>query len=201
MNIYVETNFVLEVALLQEENQYCKDILEICKEAGAKLIIPAFSLGEPYDTLVRRWKQRNQLSDSVSREISQLSRTSTYKDKTELGKQMTGFFVKSIEEEELRLNNTFKEILDVAEIIPLDREVIVSAYDYRKSKSLDPQDSIVYASVIKHLSSSTETTNCFINKNSSDFDDPDIIEELKKYNCEVLFNFGKGYQYIKLNSE
>lgn len=85
MNIYVETNFILEIALLQEESEYCREILDICENGKAKLIMPAFSLGEPYDTLVRRWKSRKQLSESLASEISQLSRSSTYIDKAELG--------------------------------------------------------------------------------------------------------------------
>ena len=40
MNIYVETNFVLELALEQEQRGSCEQILSLCEEGKAQLIIP-----------------------------------------------------------------------------------------------------------------------------------------------------------------
>jgi hypothetical protein len=44
MNVYVESNFVLELALLQEEHETCENILALCERAEAKLVLPAFCL-------------------------------------------------------------------------------------------------------------------------------------------------------------
>jgi hypothetical protein len=35
-----------------------------------------------------------------------------------------------------------------------------------------------------------------LNKNSKDFDDPDISEMLEKYKCKMLTRFDHGHQYI-----
>ena len=51
MNIYVESNFVLELALYQEQYQDCERVLSICEAGKAKLILPAFCIAEPYETL------------------------------------------------------------------------------------------------------------------------------------------------------
>lgn len=110
---------------------------------------------------------------------------------------MTGFLVQSTEDEEIRLTSTLDKILNIAEIISLDKEIIITAYNERKSKSLGIQDSIVYASFVKHLKVMKVQNNCLINKNSSDFDDPDIINELKQHDCKVLFKFKDGLGYIK----
>ena len=59
------------------------------------------------------------------------------------------------------------------------------------------QDAIVYASVIEHLNKSGEQRRCFINRNSKDFDNPDIEEALDRYSCRILFNFDAGFGYIK----
>jgi hypothetical protein len=39
--------------------------------------------------------------------------------------------------------------------------------------------------------------SCFLNRNSKDFDDPDIIEMLESKNCKLLFNFDKGRDYVR----
>jgi hypothetical protein len=51
VNVYVESNFVLELALLQEQHASCEDILRLCEAGKAQLIIPAYSLAEPHETL------------------------------------------------------------------------------------------------------------------------------------------------------
>jgi hypothetical protein len=44
MNVYVETNFILELAWMQEQYESCKNILTLCETGKAKLILPAFQL-------------------------------------------------------------------------------------------------------------------------------------------------------------
>lgn len=62
MDVYVETNFVLELALLQEQQQSCQKLLDLAEARRINLILPAFSLTEPYETLIRREKNRRNLS-------------------------------------------------------------------------------------------------------------------------------------------
>ncbi len=54
MNIYVETNFVLELVFEQEQCVICEQILQFCETGQAKLIIPAYSLAEPHEKLSRQ---------------------------------------------------------------------------------------------------------------------------------------------------
>jgi len=42
MKIYVESNFVLELAFLQEQSQNCEKILTLCESGQAGLLLPAF---------------------------------------------------------------------------------------------------------------------------------------------------------------
>lgn len=52
MNVYVESNFVLELALLQEQHASCGELLRLCEEDRIQLVIPAYSLVEPYNILI-----------------------------------------------------------------------------------------------------------------------------------------------------
>ena len=73
----------------------------------------------------------------------------------------------------------------------------MSAITYQTSLDLSPPDSIVYASVLHHLSTTTPAKSCFLNRNSKDFDDPDIVDELDGYNCKMLPRFDSGHKYIQ----
>jgi hypothetical protein len=51
MNIYVETNFVLELAFVQEQVESCGAILGLCEAGRATLVLPAFCIAESYEAL------------------------------------------------------------------------------------------------------------------------------------------------------
>jgi hypothetical protein len=68
--VYVETNFVLELALLQQEHEECETLLDLAKEHSyMELALPAFSIGEAYEAWGRKLRQRNKLQDDLKREI------------------------------------------------------------------------------------------------------------------------------------
>lgn len=61
MIIYVESNFVLELAFLQEQFESCEKILSICEKELGTLIVPAFSLAEPLEKLHRQKNFRQEI--------------------------------------------------------------------------------------------------------------------------------------------
>ena len=197
MSIYVESNFVLELALMQEQHESCENILLICEAGNARLVLPAFSIAEPYETLVRRHKSRIQLRNDLTTELKQISRSKPYSNEIEALQNVTVLLIRSVEEEKQRLYQTRDRILNVAEIIPLSAEILISAAKFQTTLALSPQDSIVYASVLHHLNTSEAVKKCFLNRNSKDFDDPDIVQSLENYGCKMLFSFASGYNYIQ----
>ena len=196
MDVYVESNFVIEVALLQEQHESCENIIKFCESGQANLILPIYSLVEPYGTLIRYAKNRTRLSNDLATEVKQLSRSKPYQEEIEALQKVTGFLIRSQEEERERLRSTIDRLLKVAEVIPLDSQILTSAIKYQDDHDLSPPDSIAYASVLNHLSRSVSTSKCFLNRNSKDFDDPDIEEALNGYGCKMLFSFDQGYGYI-----
>lgn len=196
MNIYVESNFVLELALMQEQHDSCENILRLCENKKANLVLPAYSVAEPYETLIRRDKSRKSLAQNITNELQQLSRTQLYKAKSDNYQDIASFLLKSGEEENQRLLQIHDRLLNTAQIIPLEKNILALALKVQIELHLSPQDSIVYASVLQHLEARKLEKSCFLNKNSKDFDDPDIEESLIRNNCKLLFNFKKGCDYI-----
>ena len=197
MNIYVESNFVLELALRQEQYEACENILSICEAGRAKLVLPAFCIAEPYETWVRRAKHRSNLARDLAVELGQLLRSEPYREEVDALQNLTNILIRSGEEEKQRVNQTLDRVLNITEIIPLERDVLMSAIAHQADLDLSPPDSIVYASVLHHLSTTVPAESCFLNRNSKDFDDPDIVDALSNYNCKMLPRFDSGHDYIQ----
>lgn len=198
MNIYVETNFVLELALLQEQYKSCGNIISDCQEGKTNLVIPAYCLVEPYETLIRRTKTRQKLKEDIKTQLEELARSEPYKeDVAALKSDLTNLLAGSSDEDNERLREVLSQILSLAEVIPLAPCILTSAFGFESSLNLSPQDSIVYTSVISHLSVTEVEKKCFLNRNSRDFDTPDIVEALDNYGCKMLFSFNNGYNYIQ----
>lgn len=196
MNVYVESNFVLELALLQEQHASCEDILQLCEVGHIQLVMPAYSLAEPYETLVRRHKQRQRIRTELDAELRQLARTSVYADRLSGFRHLTALLIDSADEEVKHLESVRSRLLQVAEVIPLEASILIAATQCQVAHGFSPQDALVYAAVLSHLEEHHALPSCFLNRNSRDFDDPDVVVELDRYNCKLLPRFDAGYQFI-----
>ena len=74
MKVYVETNFVLELTLEQEQHAECETILDLAEKARIGLSIPAFCFAEPFETMRRRRNEREDLKKKLERESRELRR-------------------------------------------------------------------------------------------------------------------------------
>jgi len=169
MIVYVESNFVLELAFLQEEHESCSDLLSLARSRAIHLVLPAFSIEEPYGTWVRRLKKREELHRQLNTAIRELSRSKPYQGSPGEFQELTDLLLTSGEEEKRQLNGTLEKILQTVEMIPIDLSIIRDAIKFQKSLDLSPQDSIVYASILSHLTTAAKEFSCFITKDSKDF--------------------------------
>ena len=74
MNVYVESNFVLEQALEQEQSESCQRLLSLSAASSIHMVIPAFSLVEPYITVMHKGSERSKLGTELQRQLSELGR-------------------------------------------------------------------------------------------------------------------------------
>ncbi|MGK7944187.1 MAG: PIN domain-containing protein [Microcystaceae cyanobacterium] len=198
MKVYIETNFVLELAFQQEEFSSCESIVDLCETNQIQLIIPAYSLTEPFDTLIRQAKRRRDLHTKLNDELKQLSRSISYTESVDnIKTTINQLLIQSNEEQRNRFKTYQDELLNISEIIPLNTNILSKTYDNEQQYSLSSQDAIVYSSIIAHLSASPPSSACFLNRNSKDFGNSDIVAALKQLNCQILFSFAQGYNYIK----
>jgi len=98
VNIYVETNFILELVYKQEQYAICEKILEICESKKANLIIPAYSLLEPHEKLIRQANERLKLQELFNTELRELSLTKSYQNRLDSIENMRSLIVQSNQE-------------------------------------------------------------------------------------------------------
>ena len=195
MTVYVESNFVLELALLQEQHESCDRIVGLAEERRIRLVVPAYSLVEPFETLTRRFKKRQSMSEDVRSELTQLGRSAPYEEQAQAFQDIAALFIRSQEDETRRLHTTIERLCVVSELIPLNAALITDSLRHHQG-DFSPQDSVVYASVLHHLSLGGENESVFLNRNSKDFDNPDVQDSLEHLGCRMLFSFDDGYEYV-----
>ncbi len=197
MNVYVETNFALELAFQQEQFESCEQILQLCEAERVQLVIPAYSLSEPHEKLNRQAKIRRDLQQGLDAELRQLSRTASYTSRISNIQDIANLLVQSNEEERQRFVQYRERLLQSAEVIALTVNILIEAARCEAPYDLKPQDALVYASVITHLRQHQPQIACFLNRNTKDFDNPDIVDELNRFNCRMIPRFDHGYGFIR----
>jgi predicted nucleic acid-binding protein len=181
----------------QEQHTSCEQILAICESAQSRLIIPAYCLAEPHEKLTRQAGSRRELQRNLETEFRQLARTASYTTRINSIQDIASLLVRSNEEEKQRFIRYRDRLLSIAEIIPLTIDVLREAATHESPYDLTPQDALVYASVIAHLRQHKPPVGCFLNRNSKDFDNPDIVDELDKNHCKIIPRFDHGDDFIQ----
>ncbi len=126
-------------------------------------------------------------------QFMKLSRSGPYHEASDEFRELTNLLIRSGEEEKHRLDDALEKILQNVEIIPIDLGIISDAITFQKSLDLSPRDSIVYASILAHLTTESGELRCFITKNSKDFANPDIEDQLTAHGCKLLTKFVNGW--------
>jgi predicted nucleic acid-binding protein len=196
MNVYVESNFVLEHALEQEEYDSCSEIIQLVSQGRITPLIPAFSLAEPHQAIAAKAKARSKLSAELSAQLGELGRSRPHRSMPSTFGVLAVTLAERVQFEREGTRRTITELIKTAEIIPLDSATLHSAIRIEDEYALSGQDAIVLASVLGHLESTNPKESYFLNRNSKDFDDPDIRERLDALNCQFFAQFAPALARI-----
>ena len=203
MTVYVESNFVLEHSLQQEEYDSCKAIIRIrmASSGQVSLAVPAFSLAEPHFALSGKKRARSQLSNDLRTHLAELGRSRPHRKVPASFEPLAALLVARAQEEPKALRATISELLSTADVIALNTAILKFAAEVQTQYSMSGQDAIVLASVITHLEMNRPARSCFLNRNSKDFDDPNIRERLEALGCRFFARFEDGLRYIVSQTE
>ena len=196
MRLFVETNFVLELALQQGEWFACETLMGLAERGRITLTMPAYCVGEPYETLIRRGKQRRAMVDALSNEVRQLARSEPNRDLPDRSRELIRSLIEASDRELTRLNEVLTRILAIGSLLATDRDVVMEALGAQSSLRLGPQDSIVYAAVRRSVVSATGP-KCFANRNTKDFLLPQIVDEFHEHDCRIVGSFAEALAWTE----
>lgn len=202
MNIYCETNFILEVVFAQEQAESCRKIIEICQNGKANLIIPTYSFAESLYKLETKRKEISKLREMLVLENTQFARNTQYLQEVQIISELERFLVKVEAENKVKLEDIWQSLAQIAEIINFDAKTFQNAKSIESRFSFrNLHDAIIFASILDHINQQKPEKSCFLNRNSRDFDTVDVINHLKSLNCKFFSDFQKACNYIESQTQ
>lgn len=131
MIVYVESNFILELVLGQEESTYADQILELAEAKRIHLTFPCFSIMEPFWTIQGRGKQRKSIQQSLNQELVQLQRSVYNQELVSLFQPLTKTIVDVEIKEMDMLEKTLGRLLQVGLSINITANIYNDQYNIR----------------------------------------------------------------------
>lgn len=194
MRVYVESNFVLEVVLEQEQHRACEELLTLAESQAVELALPAFALVEPHESMVRDERDGKRLAQSLRASATQLQRTASIVADVPRLHDAGDLLVRAAQEAWTRFNDLRMRLLGAAHLLALDAAAVRDASQLIAEFGLGLPDAVILASVIADARTQPSPT-VFINRNAKDFDN-DVKARLAQVNCLLLWSFNGGLQRV-----
>jgi hypothetical protein len=164
------------------------------------LAVPAFSLAEPHVATLGKEKARSRLGNDLRKQLFELGRSKPHRAVPATFDALASVLIASAQLERDGLRDTISALLRTADVISLDAAILGSAVSIQVEFGMSGQDAIVLASVLAHLDVHRPTESCFLNRNTKDFDDPDVRERLEACGCKFFGKFEDGLRYVTARS-
>jgi predicted nucleic acid-binding protein len=194
--VYVETNFLLELAYLQERCESCQAILELASSGAITMALPAISAAEARATWSRRAAERREFHTALQKHIREISRSEPFRELGNQSRDVLAALIASGEESRDRLERSIESLAVNATMIPLTSEIVAIARWHESAYSLSPQDAVILASVRAHAETHAGQ-KLFVSQDAKGFAHPTVYDELAAVDCKVLVNFTDALAYVR----
>ncbi len=164
MRVYVESNFVLEIVLEQEQHQACKEVLALATNQTIELVLPAFALLEPYESMVRDERDGKVLAQSLRASANMLKRTASLAAEVHRLHDAGDLLVQAAQQAWTRFHNLRMTLVDVAQILVIDAATLREASNLTADFGLGLPDAVMLASVLADAGAQ-RSPSVFINRN------------------------------------
>lgn len=201
MIVYVESNFILEIALEQEQASAARSIISLAEGGLIELAYPSFVLSEPFESIMRARRERNTTHKSLEKVLSDLQRSEPHKQ-IMLDLKPVINVLKIAHKRQIRLlYANFCQLARVGRCIHIDESVFGDASIYQDSLDFSPQDSIIYFAMLSDLKKQPkQEMKCFLSRDRKAFGNDNyrsIKAELEKYNCRYISSFTQALDFIQ----
>ena len=165
MITYIESNFIVEMALEQEQMTPVRAILDLVENKQIKLIFPNFVFSEPFERILRERRERNVLYNSLVKTLNDLQRSEPHKDIIHDMKPVTRILREASARQIVLLHSTFERLLHIGECVNISADHFKNVSAYQQDLNLSPQDSIIYATIMEDLPTRPKVEKkCFLSR-------------------------------------
>jgi predicted nucleic acid-binding protein len=193
--VYVETNFVLELAYLRPTSDNCQRLLELARDHRIDIVVSSFALIEARLAWQRNAKRRNRLHAAVRAELGELSRSRPLVDIPIQSQAFVAALIDTAHQDRGRLEIAIETLAGIGIVTVAPAPTLARAYEIEQRLGLSPQDALVYASVIEHVQSADSPDKLFVTQNRRDF--LVVEDDLANYDCKLLFTFDAAEGYVR----
>lgn len=198
MIAFVESNFVLEIALRQEQEQDATEILKLAEAKKISLFVPACSLVEPFHKLGRDQQDRKSLRSSVIGQVEQMARSADFSTIRQQSNDFLAALARKSDVDAASFTETSDRIRACSTVLPLTSDVIGAASGFQLG--LKPQDALVFATIEMQLKAGAQTGSVFANRDAKGFLEKPVSDRLVALKCIVIPNFVDALAYIRARS-
>lgn len=192
MHVFVETNYILELAFQQEDYLACERILAGAQARRYTLHVPHYALAEVFEVLRRKRHNRAEHQTYVLQEVQQHLREADA-DAPNLDSLVQLLINLLQARTQAQISRVFDLVARLTEVAPgpaLTAAIVREAEVAQSRYGLEAQDALVWASVLAGLRELPPAQpKLLVTRNDSDFKKPDIIEALRSLNCHLIANF------------
>jgi predicted nucleic acid-binding protein len=197
MTVYVESNFVLAIALGQEDADDAERLLKMAEEDRVDLALSSFALSEPYATVTQRGRARRRVITSINEQVRELARSSLHLEVVAALRPIA-LALANVERSEMEmLETTVRRLLHSGRSIEVDLSVFEQSLVLERRHGLSPQDAVILATVLANLTRrSTDGRAIFVGKNRRDFGAPGVVGELRNLGCRYVDDFATALELL-----
>ncbi len=196
MIVYVETNFILELAFEQEQHQAANGILKLAEHGKIEFALPGFSISESLSKVTRQIRKREELHKSLIPALQDIGRSAPYQQFVTSLEPVLRLLQNTIRDEPDRLHSVLERLLKVGRLLELDILSFGHALIYKGE--LSTEDGIIYGTIISDLRRRPQDeTKLFLSRDAEAFGYQRIKTELAAYGCKYIKEFKDGPGYIE----
>jgi predicted nucleic acid-binding protein len=168
VRVYIESNFLLEIALQQEQAAAAARLLDWAEAGRIGMALPVVSLCEPFSLLAYRARHREMLKQSLDRETRELQRESP---RRELAGAMDAWAQQLIQvgrQHADALNSVVERLLRTADLLPLTPETFDRAMRLQVEHDLSIRDAMTLAMILAACEAAPSEAGCFVSRDAKD---------------------------------
>jgi predicted nucleic acid-binding protein len=198
-HLLVETNFLVELVLGQEQAAACQLLLNAAEEGRFTLHIPAFCLMEVVHKLMGEKQSGTELEGRMALHLKKVQRESPDVDEMQQLERglITVFELRNIRHQE-QLFAVSEQVLAIARQIPLTAAVFQQVKELRDTTELTLPDACVAASLLSRVAASSEEEMLFVSRDVRAFRSKEVRSLFEERGCDVLFDFEHVGQKLRL---